>query len=111
MFVCHSCNSKIIGSIYMASDCSFCSSSHRNDYLKMNNSFNNKKIKKTQSINDLKIINNNDYDLIYKNNNSEKKTPELESNNYNIYETYNYFKFTKNRICSDEFFKTFLNLF
>ena len=109
MFVCHQCNEVISGKIFMANDYTFCSCNHRNNYLKIFHSFNNKKMKKTISLTNINSINNTSTEPILDNNEYEKKEPER--SNFDIYQAYNFLKNKKNRICSNEIFKMFLDIF
>jgi hypothetical protein len=109
MFVCYECNEMISGKIFMANDYSFCSCNHRNNYLKIFHSFNNKKMKKTISLTNINSINNTSTEPILDKNEYEKKEPER--SNFDIYQAYNFLKIKKNRICSIEIFKMFLDIF
>lgn len=109
MFVCHECNEVISEKIFMANDYSFCSCNHRNNHLKIFHSFNKKKMKKTISLSNINSINNSSTESILDNNEYEKKEPEI--SNFDIYQTYNLLKIKKNRICSNEIFKMFLDIF
>lgn len=109
MFVCHECNEVISGKIFMANDYSFCSCNHRNNYLKIFHSFNKKKMKKTISLTNINSINNTFTESIPDNNEYEKKEPEISK--FDIYQAYNFLKIKKNRFCSNEIFKMFLDIF
>lgn len=118
MFVCHECNEVISGKIFMANDYSFCSCNHRNNYLKIFHSFNKKKMKKTISLTNINsinntstesILNNTSTESILNNNEYEKKEPEISK--FDIYQAYNFLKIKKNRFCSNEIFKMFLDIF
>lgn len=109
MFVCYECNKVISGKIFMANDYSFCSCKHRNNYLKIINSFNNKKMEKTISFTNINSISNTSIESIPDINEYEKKKPER--SRFDIYKVYNLLNIKKTIISSNEAVKMFLDMF